>query len=114
MFGYANHSDTFSQVKTIMACVIAIKIAPSIDEDNLLAFLECVNKLNNLLIKYQELQDQDEKKKIRENIVSIGESLDEIGGHNLMELTCTYLTPNYDLAKSTESIWTGIGGHWYP
>jgi hypothetical protein len=113
MFGYANNSDTIPSVQTIMACIIAIKIAPNIDESSLVPYLQCVAKLNKLLLEYQELQDETEKKKIEKNIRNVGESLDEIGGHKLMELTCTYLTPNYDLAKYTEYMWSGIGGHWY-
>jgi hypothetical protein len=114
MFGYANNSDTIPPLNTIMACLIAIKIAPNIDESKLVPYLQCVDNLNRFLLEYQELQDNNEKNKIETKIKQVGESLDEIGGHKLMELTCTYLTPNYDLAKKTERIWAGIGGHWYP
>ncbi|WP_104902414.1 hypothetical protein [Nostoc sp. 'Peltigera membranacea cyanobiont' N6] len=114
MFGSANNSDTIPPLNTIMACLIAIKIAPNIDESSLVPYLQCVDDLNRLLLEYQESQDKIEKNKIEINIRNLGESLDQIGGHKLMELTCNYLTPNYNLANKTERIWAGIGGHWYP
>ncbi|UKP01441.1 hypothetical protein [Nostoc sp. UHCC 0870] len=114
MFGCANSSDEITPVKSIMACIVAIKIAPHIHETHLISYLQCVDNLNNLLLNYRVIQDGEEKNEIKKNIRDIGESLDKMGGHKLMELTCTYLTPNYNLAIITEKIWGGIGGHWYP
>ncbi|MGM3305753.1 hypothetical protein ACSQ6I_07120 [Anabaena sp. WFMT] len=111
MFGEANISKEYTDVKSIMACLVAIKLAPCIKEEELMSFLECVDGLNKSLIKYEEINDNDKdtRRDVKERIRDIGKSLNTMGGLKLMKLTYEFLTPSRKLSLILNQTWSGVG-----
>jgi serine/threonine protein phosphatase PrpC len=71
--------------------------------------INSINELNYLIDLYFS-QNKADRQVTREDMRTVGENLNSIGGYHLMLLVCQCLTTNEDAPSLLNSVWDGIGG----